>query len=32
MDTSIYKEALLKKRGEILSQGGGVKPIQIQKE
>jgi len=28
MDTSIYKEALLKKRGEILSQGGGVKPIQ----
>src|SRR4051812_41103130 len=28
MDTSNYKEALLKKRGEILSQGGGVKPIQ----
>ena len=28
MDTSTYKEALLKKRGEILSQGGGVKPLQ----
>src|SRR3954452_11421355 len=29
MDTSIYKEALIKKRAEILSQGGGgVKPIQ----
>ena len=28
MDTSTYKEALLKKRGEILAAGGGVKPIQ----
>jgi len=27
MDTSLYKEALLRKRGEILSTGGGVKPI-----
>src|SRR5215204_5111658 len=28
MDTSTYKEALLKKRAEILAAGGGVKPIQ----
>jgi DnaK suppressor protein len=29
MDTSTYKEALIKKRAEILAQGGGgVKPIQ----
>src|SRR5688500_20112251 len=27
MDTSPYKEALLRKRGEILSTSGGVKPI-----
>jgi DnaK suppressor protein len=28
MDSAPYKEALLKKRGEILSAGGGVKPLQ----
>jgi DnaK suppressor protein len=28
MDLSPYKEALLRKRGEILSAGGGVKPPQ----
>src|SRR5262245_36370525 len=28
VDTATYKEALLKKRGEILSSGGGVKPLQ----
>ena len=28
MDTSVYKEALLRKRGEILAAGGGVKPLQ----
>ena len=28
MDTSVYKEALLRKRGEILAAGGNVKPIQ----
>jgi DnaK suppressor protein len=28
MDTSPYKEALLRKRGEILSAGGGIKPLQ----
>lgn len=28
MDQSPYKEALLRKRGEILSAGGGVKPLQ----
>ena len=27
MDYSPYKEALLRKRGEILSIGGGVKPL-----
>ena len=27
MDLAPYKEALLRKRGEILSAGGGVKPI-----
>ena len=27
MDYAPYKEALLRKRGEILSQGGGVKPL-----
>src|SRR5579859_4873592 len=27
MDTSTYKDALLRKRGEILSAGGGVKPL-----
>jgi DnaK suppressor protein len=27
MDQSPYKEALLRKRGEILAAGGGVKPI-----
>jgi len=30
MDQSPYKEALLRKRGEILSAGGGVKPLQTQ--
>jgi DnaK suppressor protein len=30
MDQSPYKEALLRKRGEILSGGGGVKPLQTQ--
>jgi DnaK suppressor protein len=28
MDLAPYKEALLRKRGEILSAGGGVKPLQ----
>jgi DnaK suppressor protein len=28
MDLSPYKEALLRKRGEILLAGGGVKPLQ----
>ena len=28
LDQSPYKEALLRKRGEILAAGGGVKPIQ----
>src|SRR5919198_651212 len=28
METSVYKEALLRKRGEILAAGGGVKPLQ----
>jgi RNA polymerase-binding transcription factor len=28
MDLSPYKEALLRKRGEILSAGGGIKPLQ----
>jgi DnaK suppressor protein len=28
MDLSPYKEALLRKRGEILAAGGGVKPLQ----
>ena len=28
MDQSSFKEALLKKRGEILAAGGGVKPLQ----
>jgi DnaK suppressor protein len=29
MDTSVYKDALLRKRGEIFSSGGGaVKPLQ----
>jgi RNA polymerase-binding transcription factor len=28
MDQSTYKDALLRKRGEILSSGGGVKPLQ----
>jgi DnaK suppressor protein len=27
MEQSPYKEALLRKRGEILSSGGGVKPL-----
>jgi DnaK suppressor protein len=27
MDQSSFKEALLRKRGEILSAGGGVKPL-----
>ena len=27
MDLSPFKEALLRKRGEILSTGGGVKPL-----
>src|SRR5258705_11562820 len=27
MDYAPYKEALLRKRGEILSTGGGVKPL-----
>ena len=29
MDQSTFKEALLRKRGEILSAGGGVKPLQV---
>ena len=28
MDTATYKEALLRKRAELMSQGGGFKPIQ----
>ncbi len=28
MDVTVYKDALLRKRGEILATGGGVKPIQ----
>ena len=28
MDTSTYRESLLKKRAEILAAGGGVKPLQ----
>jgi DnaK suppressor protein len=28
METSVYKEALLRKRGEIYSSGGAVKPLQ----
>ena len=28
MDTSTYKEALIRKRAEILAAGGGVKPLQ----
>ena len=27
MDQSTFKEALLRKRGEILSAGGGIKPL-----
>ena len=27
MDYAPYKDALLRKRGEILSAGGGVKPL-----
>ena len=27
MDQSTFKESLLRKRGEILSSGGGVKPL-----
>jgi hypothetical protein len=27
-DSSVYKEALLRKRGEIYSSGGAVKPLQ----
>ena len=30
MDPTPYKDALLRKRGEILSTGGGVKPLQSQ--
>jgi RNA polymerase-binding transcription factor len=32
IDLSPYKEALLRKRGEILSSGGGVKPLQTSME
>ena len=32
MDISPYKEALLRKRGEILSAGGGAKPLQMSME
>ena len=32
MDQSPYKEALLRKRGEILAGGGGVKPLQTSME
>jgi RNA polymerase-binding transcription factor len=32
MDATAYKEQLLRKRGEILSTGGGVKPLQGQME
>jgi RNA polymerase-binding transcription factor len=32
MEQSPYKEALLRKRGEILSSGGGVKPLQTSME
>ena len=28
MDTAVYKESLLKKRAELLADGGGVKPLQ----
>jgi DnaK suppressor protein len=32
MDTAPYKEMLLRKRGEILSSGGGIKPLQTSME
>ena len=32
MDSNPHKEALLRKRGEILATGGGVKPLQVQNE
>ena len=32
MDLTAYKEALLKKRGEILAGGGGIKPLQTSME
>lgn len=32
MDSNPHKDALLRKRGEILATGGGVKPLQSQNE
>ena len=32
MDSTAHKEALLKKRGEILAAGGGIKPLQTSME
>ena len=32
MDSNPHKDALLRKRGEILSTGGGIKPLQGQAE
>ena len=32
MEIAVYKEALLRKRGEILVSGGGVKPLQTSME
>lgn len=32
MDLTTYKEALLRKRGEILAGGGGIKPLQTPME
>ena len=32
MDTSAYKEALLRKRGEIMAAGSAVKPLQASME
>lgn len=32
IEASVYKEALLRKRGEILAGGGGVKPLQTTME
>jgi len=32
MEQTAYKDALLKKRGEILAAGGGIKPLQTSME